>query len=81
MLWLWGVSWLEIAVIHKCYDCIFIYLPEYLFLKLFNKCEQDVGVALSEHSKNRDVAIFLSITQCHTQSVITTLVSIVNCFS
>ena len=39
-------------MIHKCYDCIFVDLAEYLFLKLFNKCEQDVivGVELSEHS-------------------------------
>ena len=66
-----GLSWLEIAVIKKCYDCMFVYLPAYLFLKLFNKCEHViVGVVLSEHSEEHseecDITIFC---QCRTQSV------------
>ena len=59
-------------MIHKCYDCIFVYLAEYLFLKLFNKCEQDVivGVELSQHSKNFVMLQFsvnhlMSHTVCH----------------
>ena len=39
MLWLWGVSWLEIAMIPTYYDCVFFHLLEYLFLKLVNNCE------------------------------------------
>ena len=46
----------------------FVYLPVYLFLKLFNKYEHvTVGVVLSEHSEKCNIAIFC---QCHTQSVI-----------
>ena len=37
-------------MIPKCYDCLFVYLPEFLFLKLCNNCRQiRVGVVLSEH--------------------------------
>ena len=62
-----GVSWLEIAVIQNCYDCLFVYLPAYLFLKLFNKCEHViVGVVLSEHSEKCHSAIFC---QCQTHSL------------
>ena len=54
-------------MIPKCYDCLFVYLPEFLFLKLCNKCEHViVGVVLSEHGKKCDIAIFC---HCHTQSV------------
>ena len=50
---------------------MFVYLPVYLFLKLFNKCEHViVGVVLSEHSEEHseecDITIFC---QCRTQSV------------
>ena len=46
----------------------FVYLPVYLFLKLFNIYEHvTVGVVLSEHSEKCNIAIFC---QCHTQSVI-----------
>ena len=63
-----GVSWLKIAGIQKCYDCMFVYLPAYLFFKLFNNCEHViVGIVLSEHSEKCDIAIFC---HCHTQSVI-----------
>ena len=55
-------------MIPKCYDCLFVYLREYLFLKLLNKCEYViVGAVLSEHGKKCDIAIFC---HCHTQSVI-----------
>ena len=68
LLSLWCISWLEIAVIPTCYDCLFVYLPEFLFLKLCNKCEHViVGVVLSEHGKKCDIAIFC---QCHTHSAI-----------
>ena len=43
---------------------MFVYLPEYLILKLFNKCEH-VDV-LSEHGKKWDIAIFC---HCLTQSI------------
>ena len=37
-------------MIPKCYDCLFVYLPEFLFLKLCNNCQHiRVGVVLSEH--------------------------------
>ena len=56
------------AVIPKCYDCLFVYLPEFLFLKLCNKCEYViVGALLSEHGKKCDIAIFC---HCHTRPVI-----------
>ena len=56
------------GVIPKCYDCLFVYLPEFLFLKLCNKCEYViVGALLSEHGKKCDIAIFC---HCHTRPVI-----------
>ena len=55
-------------MIPKCYDCFFVSLPEFLFLKLCNICEHvRVGAVLSEHHKKCDVAIFC---HCHTHSVI-----------
>ena len=55
-------------MIPKCYDCLFVYLPECLFLKLCNKCERViVGVVLSEHGSKCDIAIF---SHCHTHIVI-----------
>ena len=63
-----GVSWLKIAGIQKCYDCMFVCLPAYLFFKLFNNCEHViVGIVLSEHSEKCDIAIFC---HSHTHSVI-----------
>ena len=49
---------------------MFIYLPEYLFLKLLKNANMYriiVGVVLSEHGKKCDIKIFC---HCHTQSVI-----------
>ena len=56
-------------MIQKCLDdCLFAYLPAYLFLKPCNKCEHMfVGAVLSAHGKKCGTAIFC---QCHTQSVI-----------
>ena len=55
-------------MIPKCCDCLFVCLPEFLFLKLCNKCEDViVGAVLSEHGKKCDTAIFC---HCHTQSLV-----------
>ena len=55
-------------MIPKCCDCLFVCLPEFLFLKLCNKCEDViVSAVLSEHGKKCDTTIFC---HCHTQSVI-----------
>ena len=49
-------------MIAKCCDCLFVCLPEFLFLKLCNKCENVVvGVVLFEHGKKCDIAAILSL--------------------
>ena len=59
---------LKLLWFKNAYDCLFAYLPAYLFLKQFNKCEHViVGVVLPEHGKKCDIAIF---RHCHTLSVI-----------